>query len=64
MIGEAGYVTPFAAIGAGAAVIASLLRKWGRHAAVPAPASARPLEVEATPDELARIEAAVRGDER
>ena len=60
----AGYFAPFAALGAGALVVAALIRKWGaraaaaRAAAGPAPA----LAVDATPDELARLEAAVRGD--
>ena len=61
----AGYVTPFAAIGAGGAVVAALIRKWGRTAAErAAPAAVRPLQVEASADELARIEAAVRGGDR
>lgn len=67
----AGYVMPFAALGAGAVVVATLIRKWGRRAAaVQAEAQARtragngasPLGVDASPDELARLEAAVRGD--
>jgi cytochrome c-type biogenesis protein CcmH/NrfF len=59
----AGYLTPFAAIGGGAALILTLLRQWRREAkaaeAVP-PARA----VEATPDELARLDAALRNDAR
>jgi cytochrome c-type biogenesis protein CcmH len=63
----AGYATPFVAIGAGGAVVAALIRKWGRAAAESRPASAndvRPLQVDATSDELARIAAAVREDGR
>jgi len=67
----AGYVTPFAALGGGAVVVASLIRKWGRRAQVAA-ATAAPTAgsrgvvsgVDATPEELARLEAAVRrGDD-
>ena len=61
----AGYVTPFAAIGAGAVVVATLIRKWGRQAEARArPAEVRPLQVDASSDELARIAAAVREDAR
>jgi cytochrome c-type biogenesis protein CcmH len=56
----AAYVTPFAALGAGAAVVLALIRKW-RPA--PAPETARDdPAIAATPDELARLEAAVRRD--
>jgi cytochrome c-type biogenesis protein CcmH len=61
----AGYFAPFAALGAGAAVVAVLIRKWGARAAA-ASAAAGPapvIAVDATPDELARLDAAVRGDE-
>ena len=66
-----GYFMPFAALATGAAVVAVLLRKWSRraaataaaHAAAPAPAASL-VSAEPTPDELARLEAAVRGDER
>ena len=57
-----GYLLPFAAIGTGAGVVAALIRKWGRHA--PAPAAVTPLQVDANPEELARLEAAVRSDPR
>ncbi|HET7456142.1 MAG TPA: cytochrome c-type biogenesis protein CcmH [Gemmatimonadaceae bacterium] len=69
----AGYVTPFAALGTGAVVVAALIRKWGRRATATA-AAARGAQraagvpdvagVDATAEELARIEAAVRGDGR
>jgi cytochrome c-type biogenesis protein CcmH len=61
----AGYVAPFAALGTGAIVVAALIRKWGARAAA-ASAAAGPapvIAVDATPDELARLDAAVRGDE-
>jgi len=59
----AGYLAPFAALGTGAAVVVTLLKRWQR----PAPAegtSAPRLPVQATDEELERIEAAVRGDDR
>jgi cytochrome c-type biogenesis protein CcmH len=73
----AGYLTPFAALGTGAVVLAALIRKWGRRAAAAqaaqaaqgaaasvAPNGPSPAAADATPDELARLEAAVRGDDR
>jgi cytochrome c-type biogenesis protein CcmH len=60
-----GWVAPFAALGTGAVVIAVLLRSWrrpahGRPAPVATPAG---VPSDATPDELARLEAMVRKDE-
>lgn len=57
-----GYLLPFAALGTGAAVIAGFIRKWGRRA--PAPAAVTPLRVDANAEELARLDAAIRGDSR
>ncbi|HEX5436229.1 MAG TPA: cytochrome c-type biogenesis protein CcmH [Gemmatimonadaceae bacterium] len=57
-----GYFTPFAALGAGAVLVVAVIRKW-RPAPDTGPAVA-PLPVEATPEELARIDAAVRSDDR
>lgn len=58
-----GYVAPFVALGGGAAVVFALIRRWGSRAA---PAAARPLGtapgVDASADELARLDAAVRDD--
>jgi cytochrome c-type biogenesis protein CcmH len=62
----AGYLAPFAALGAGAVVLAGLIRRWGaRAAAVQAAAPRRqaPVGVDASADELARLEAAVRDEE-
>ena len=56
-----GWGMPFAAIGAGAVVIVAMLRSWRRPAAAE---RVTPIGVNATDDELARLEAAVRGDER
>ncbi|GLC26110.1 cytochrome c-type biogenesis protein [Roseisolibacter agri] len=72
----AGYAMPFAALGTGAVVVAALIRKWGRRAAVVQAAhdarlasatasnGASPIGIDASADELARLEAAVRGDAR
>ena len=58
-----GWVAPFAALGGGAIVVAVLLRAWRRPAPATFPlhdASVR--STDATKDELARLEAAVRDD--
>jgi cytochrome c-type biogenesis protein CcmH len=54
----AAYVAPFAALGAGAVIVSALIRRWGR---APAAAPATPA-IDATPDELRRLDAAVRDD--
>ena len=56
----AAYIVPFAALGSGAALVAALIRKWGRVA--PEPAAVTALPVEATPEELSRLDSAVRND--
>lgn len=54
-----GYLMPFMAIGGGGVLLAAMLRRWRR----PAPALVASTPVAgATPDELARLEAAVRGE--
>ena len=58
----AGYVAPFVALGTGAVVVAGLIRRWGARAAA-APAPVRLASSDASPDELARLEAAVRNEE-
>ena len=59
----AGYVAPFVALGTGAAVLTALIRRWGRRAAAAAPAAAPRLAgAAATPDEMARLQAALRDD--
>jgi cytochrome c-type biogenesis protein CcmH len=57
-----GWITPFAAVGGGALVAGTLIRTWGRRAAEHR--TAPPVPVEASDEELARLEAAVRGDDR
>ena len=55
-----GYLMPFIAIGGGGVVLAAFIRRWRRT--VPATVVAAPL-AGATPEELARIDAAVRGED-
>ncbi len=57
-----GWGAPFAALGTGAIVIAALVRRWGRRARAVAVDATTPA-VEASSDEMARLEAALR-DER
>lgn len=64
-----GWAMPFTALAAGAAVVAILVRRWSRRVAsvrVSEAGDARPpaIHVNATADELARLDAAVRGDRR
>jgi cytochrome c-type biogenesis protein CcmH len=61
------WLAPGAAVIVGGVVLATLLRTWGRRAKANAPASnfvATRGDTDATPDELARLEAAVRGDDQ
>jgi cytochrome c-type biogenesis protein CcmH len=57
-----GWIAPFAAVGGGALVAAAFIRQWGRRAAEHR--STAPVPVEATDDEMARLEAAIRGEDR
>jgi cytochrome c-type biogenesis protein CcmH len=59
----AGYLVPFAALGAGAAAVAVVLRGMQRRAAAVAAPSARAVGAQATPEELARLDAAIRRDD-
>ena len=54
-----GYIAPFVALGAGAIAVVVVLRAWGSKKQAVAPA---PPMVKGTPDELARLEAAIRDD--
>jgi cytochrome c-type biogenesis protein CcmH len=62
-----GWAMPFTALAAGGAVIAVLVRRWSRRAAAvraaerPVAAGTPVVSVNATAEELARIDAAVRG---
>ena len=53
------YILPFGALAAGGAVVSVLLRKWSH----PEVASAATPHVDATPDELARLNDALRNDQ-
>jgi cytochrome c-type biogenesis protein CcmH len=57
-----GYITPFAALGGGAALIVALLRRWKRPEAELA--AVKPLPVEGTPEEMARLEELMHRDDR
>jgi cytochrome c-type biogenesis protein CcmH len=57
----AGYVTPFAVLGVGAVVVATLIGRWRREAeSAPAPVVA----AGGTPDEMRRLEDAIRRDDQ
>ena len=63
----AGYLVPFATLGTGAVVLYAMLKRWRANAAtVPAPvvASAPVPGIDASSDELRRLEAALREDGR
>ena len=57
-----GYLTPFAALGGGAALIVALLRRWKRPETELA--TVKPLPVEGTPEEMARLDELMHKDER
>jgi cytochrome c-type biogenesis protein CcmH len=61
------WLAPGAGVLIGGSVLAMLLRSWGRRSRSHAPAAnfvATRGDSDATPDELARLEAAVRGDDQ
>ena len=55
-----GYTMPFVALGAGAVLVAALIRRW--RARVPAAVAFTPHHIDATEGELAALDAAVRQD--
>ena len=55
-----GYIAPFIALGAGAVAVVAVLRSW--HSKKRQPAVAGAPAIAATPDELARLDAAIRDD--
>lgn len=57
-----GWFTPFVAIGTGAVAIFMLLRRW-RGPGAGADAEVQPVGVQATAEELRRLEDAIRSDE-
>jgi cytochrome c-type biogenesis protein CcmH len=56
-----GYIVPSIAVAVGAVVLAVVLRRWKVRGAPPAGAP-RAAVLDATPDEMARLEAAIRDD--
>jgi cytochrome c-type biogenesis protein CcmH len=59
------WFAPGTAVVIGAFALVVLMRRWGKASQAPRVAAARPSAipgVDATPDELARLEAAVKGD--
>ena len=58
-----GWIAPFAAVGGGAFAVGALIRRWGQRAA-DRRAAASPVPIQASDDELARLEAAIRSDDR
>ena len=59
----AGYLVPFAALGAGAAALVLVLRRMQRRAALVSAGRADTPRVAATSDELAALQAAIRRDD-
>jgi len=57
-----GWIAPFAAVGGGAFLAGALIRRWGRRAAE-RKLAASPVPIEASDDEMARLEAAIRSDD-
>jgi cytochrome c-type biogenesis protein CcmH len=57
-----GYTMPFVALGAGAVIVAALLRRWKSAAPAGASGDVAPRHVDATESELAAIDAAVKRD--
>lgn len=65
----AGYLVPFATLGTGAVILGAMLKRWRANAAAPAPVRAdvvpmRPRGIEASDDELRRLQDALRDDAR
>lgn len=56
----AGYFLPFVALAGGVVLVITLLRRWYRPDGTPA---VRTLPIEATPEELAKLDALVRHDD-
>lgn len=58
-----GYVAPFVALGTGAVVLAALIQRWSGRVSPAAPAAVRtPAALDASAEEMARLDAAVRDD--
>ena len=59
----AGYIVPFAALGAGAAALVVVLRRMQHRSAAVAAVQGHRVDAAATPDELAALQAAIRRDD-
>jgi len=57
-----GYTMPFVALGAGAIIVAALLRRWKSAAPAGVSGDVTPRHIDATESELAAIDAAVKRD--
>lgn len=60
----AGYLMPFVALGGGAALVVALIRRWQQPDAEAVGDAVTQLPVDATPDELARLDGLVHRDDR
>lgn len=58
-----GWTFPFIALGGAAIAVGALIRRWGARAAQTAGPGGPAQTVDASPDELRRLEAAIRDDE-
>lgn len=58
-----GWIAPFAAVAGGSFAVGALIRRWGRRAAERR-STVSPVPIEASDDEVARLEAAIRSDDR
>lgn len=59
-----GYLAPFAALGTGGVLVALLIRHWGTAARTRRDGPAEPSQVQASAEELERLERAIRGESR
>lgn len=57
------WILPGTAIAVGAVVLAAIIRRWHRASIVTPTSVTQPVPVQASADELARLEAAIRDDE-
>jgi cytochrome c-type biogenesis protein CcmH len=60
----AGYLTPFAALAVGAVIVATLISRWRRVEPGPVAAAAATPPAQGTPDEMRRLDDAIRRDDQ
>jgi cytochrome c-type biogenesis protein CcmH len=58
-----GYILPFGVLAVGAVLVSRLVRQWSRPAVAAGVAGQTPTGIDATPDELKRLDQALRNDE-